>query len=315
MKVVAVDHRFGDLALERELIEPAGGEIVDAAGWDQNAVMEACAEASAILLGARFRFDRERIQALRECRAIVRYGVGYDNVDLRAAHDAGIVVATVPDYCVEEVSDHALALLLALNRRLFALARHVEAGEWSTAPARGVPRLTGLVLGVVGYGRIGSALGRKARGIGLRVLASDPGRPAESVRAEGAEPVGLDRLLEASDFVSLHAPGGGEPLLDAARIARMKPTACVVNVARGDLVDEAALAAALHDGRLEGAALDVTDPEPPPEDSPLRGAPNLILTPHAAWFSSEAVTELRTGAATEVARVLRGEPPQNPAHV
>jgi D-3-phosphoglycerate dehydrogenase len=314
MRVVAVDHRFGDLALERELIEPAGGELVDAAGWEPDAVMEACAGARAILLGARFQFDRERIGALRECRAIVRYGVGYENVDVEAAGEAGIAVATVPDYCVEEVSDHALALLLALNRRLFGLARHVEAGEWSTAPAQGVPRLTGLALGVVGYGRIGSALGRKARGIGLRVLAFDPGRPAEELRAEGAEPTELDPLLEVSDFVSLHAPGGGPgPLLDTRRIALMKKTACVVNVARGELVDEAALADALREGRLEGAALDVTEPEPPPDDSPLRSAPNLILTPHAAWFSTEAVRELRTGAAEEVARVLRGEPPQHSA--
>jgi len=315
MKVVAVDHRFGGLALERAVIEPAGGELVDAAGWNPDAVMEECATASAILLGARFRFDRERIKTLRDCRAIVRYGVGYDNVDLPAARDAGIVVATVPDYCVEEVSDHALALLLALNRRLFPLARHVEAGEWSTAPVHGVPRLTGLVLGVVGYGRIGGALGRKARGIGLRVLASDPGRSADSLRAEGAEPVDLDALLRASDFVSLHRPGGGEPVLDAAQIAHMKPTAYLINVARGDLVDETALAAALRTGRLAGAALDVTDPEPPAEDSPLRTAPNLILTPHAAWFSSEAVRDLRTGAAAEVARVLRGEAPQNPVQV
>jgi D-3-phosphoglycerate dehydrogenase len=168
------------------------------------------------------------------------------------------------------------------------------------------------VLGVVGYGRIGSALGRKARALGLRVLAFDPGRPAEDVGADGAELVELEPLLEAADFVSLHAPGGGGPVLTAPRLALMKATACVINVSRGDLIDESALAAALREGRLQAAALDVTEPEPPPPDSPLRGAPNLLLTPHTAWYSVAAQHELRTRAAEEVARVLRGEPPGHP---
>jgi D-3-phosphoglycerate dehydrogenase / 2-oxoglutarate reductase len=311
-RVAVVDHRFGALDIERSILEPLGAELTDLAGADPELVPEACGDVDGILLGARYRFGPQQIGALRRCRVIARYGVGVNNVDVAAARTAGIQVSYVPDYCVEEVSDHALAMLLAMNRRLGALDAHVRSGSWSTAPGAGIRRLGECVLGVVGYGRIGSRLGAKARCLGMRVLAFDPGRSGAEVEALGATPVDLETLLRSADYVSLHAPAPStrEHLLDRARIALMKDGACLINVARGDLVDEAALVEALEAGRLGGAALDVTDPEPPAPGSPLLEAPNLILTPHAAWLSTSAVVELRTRAAEDVALVLRGGSPR-----
>jgi D-3-phosphoglycerate dehydrogenase / 2-oxoglutarate reductase len=313
--VAVVDHRFADLGVERALLAPHGLGVVDSAGLDRDAVLDACAEVDAVLVGARFRMNAAAIARLGRCRVIVRHGVGVENVDVDAAARAGIWVAYVPDYCIDEVADHAIAMLLALSRRLPNLDRDVRAGAWGIPAGLPVRRLSTQTLGVVGFGRIGEAVGRRARALGLRVLAADPVRDAQEVRAAGAEPVTLDALLERSDLVTLHAPPAhGGPVLSAAAIARMKPGAAVVNVARGGLIDERAMVAALRDGRLAGAALDVAAAEPLRPDDPLLAAPNVLVTPHAAWYSLEAVQELREKAVAEVVRVLSGEPPLNPAN-
>lgn len=313
--VAVVDHRFECLDVERSVLEPLGVELRDGAGLDTRAALALCVDADAVLVGARFRFDAAAISELERCKVIVRYGVGFDNVDVAAASEAGIWIAYVPDYCVAEVADHAIALVLALNRRLFNLDAAIRADAWGIPADLDVHRLSECVLGVVGFGRIGEAVGRRAHALGMHVLAFDPVRPEAEIRAVGAEPTGIDELLATADYVTLHAPRlPGESILDAERISRIKRGACVINLARGGLVDEAALVRALESGDLGGAAVDVAVAEPLGPTDPLLSAPNLILTPHAAWYSREAVKELRTKAAAEAGRVLAGEPPLHSAN-
>jgi len=308
--IVAVDHRFDDLAIERAVLESAGTEVRDLRGLDRGNVLDACADADAILAGARFRFDAEAIARFGRCRVIVRYGIGVDNVDTATATKAGIWVAFVPDYCVEEVADHALALVLALNRRLVELDGLVRAGRWGIPDGLAVRRLSSCVLGIIGFGRIGEAVGRRAAALGMEVIAHDPVRLEADIEGAGATSVGLDELLAASDYVSLHAPPvQGGALLGAAELGRLKYGAAIVNVGRAGLIDEEALVAGLVAGRIAGAALDVTAQEPLQPPSPLLDAPNLIVTPHAAWYSLESIVELRTKTAEEAARVLRGDRP------
>jgi D-3-phosphoglycerate dehydrogenase len=306
--VVAIDHRFGDVAVEEAVLREVGASVVDAASLSPDDAAAACVDADAILIGPRLRFDEARIAALRRCQVIVRYGVGYDNVDVAAAAERGIAVAIVPDYCVEEVATHALAMILALNRQLAPLDHSVREGRWEIGEQRAMRRLSESMLGIVGFGRIGEALGRRALALGMNVVATDPVRPAAEIEASGARRVTLAELLAGSDFISVHAAKSADapPILDAAGLAQMKPTAYVVNVARGGLVDEVALDEALRSGRLAGAALDILDPEPPPRDAPLLDAPNVLVTPHAAWYSTTAIQELRRKAAEEAARVLAG---------
>jgi D-3-phosphoglycerate dehydrogenase / 2-oxoglutarate reductase len=312
--VVAIDHRFGDVSVEEAVLREVGASVVDAEALAPDAAAAACVDAEAILIGPRLRFDEERIAALRRCRVIVRYGIGYDNVDVAAATARGIAVAIVPDYCIEEVATHALAMVLALNRQLAPLDRSVREGRWQIGERPSIRRLSESTLGIVGFGRIGEALGRRALALGMQVVATDPMRPALEIEASGARSVALAELLRISDFVSVHAAKSADSpaILDAAALAQMKPTAFVVNVARGGLVDEAALDEALRAGRLAGAALDILDPEPPPPDAPLLTAPNVLVTPHAAWYSVTAIQELRRKAAEEAARVLAGRAALNP---
>ena len=306
--VVAIDHRFPDVAIEQAVLGRLGADVLDATTLESNRAADACADADAILVGPRLRFDTQRLSTLSRCRLIVRYGVGYDNIDVEAATARGISVAIVPDYCVEEVATHALGLILALNRQIPSLDRTVREGRWQIGDRPVMSRLSEATLGIIGFGRIGQALASRAIALDMTVLAADPVRPPRDIEACGARSATLEELLPVSDFVSIHAaktPGMG-PILDAHAIQQLKPTACVVNVARGGLVDEAALAEALVGGRIGGAALDVTDREPPAAGSAILSAPNVIFTPHAAWYSPTAVRELRQKAAEEVARVLGG---------
>jgi D-3-phosphoglycerate dehydrogenase / 2-oxoglutarate reductase len=254
------------------------------------------------------------LRQLTRCRAIGRFGLGVDNIDLPAAAEKGITVTYVPDYCVREVSDHAMALLLALARKVVLSNRLVHAGRWEMPATVPMHRLAGRVLGLIGFGNIPRALAPKAKAFGMRVVAYDPYVPSDMFSAAGVEGLGLDELLRISDFVSVHAPLLPETrgLISAEALAKMKPSAFLINTARGPLVDEQALAAALDVGRLAGAALDVLPVEPPPATSPLIGRDNVILTPHTGFYSEEALNELLTKCASDVARVLSGEPPVYP---
>jgi D-3-phosphoglycerate dehydrogenase len=252
------------------------------------------------------------IGSLQRCRVIVRTGVGVDTVDVAAATAAGIVVACVPDASIEEVSNHALTLLLALSRKVVRLDRAVRAGRWDRRMLAPMGTIHGQTLGIVGFGRIGQALGRKALALGLRVLACDPIVPASVMTAAGAAAASLDELLTSSDFVSLHAPltPGTAYLIGERELAGMKPSAILINTARGGLVDQVALTRALQAGQLAGAGLDVFEQEPLPAADPLLTLDNVVLTPHSAAFSDASVAEIRRRSGEAAACVLTGRWPR-----
>jgi D-3-phosphoglycerate dehydrogenase / 2-oxoglutarate reductase len=251
----------------------------------------------------------ELLRQFKKCKAIGRFGLGVDNIDLPAAKELGIAVNYVPDYCLREVSDHAMALLLALARKITFSNALVQSGRWEVPPIVPLRRLEGRVLGLVGFGNIPRALAPKAQTFGLKVLAHDPYVAKSLLAAAGVEGVSFDELLACSDFISVHAPllPATRGLMNAAAFAKMKKGAFLINTARGPLVDEAALITALDAGQLGGAGIDVATTEPLAKDSPLIGRDNVILTPHTGFYSVEALEELQTKCASDIARVLSGE--------
>jgi phosphoglycerate dehydrogenase-like enzyme len=254
---------------------------------------------------------------LPRCRVVVRCGVGFDNVDLEAAGKLGIVVCNVPDYGTEEVADHTLLMLLAIARRLVVCHNDVASGGWEPRLAFGAPRLRGRTLGLVGCGRIGTAVALRARAFGLRVVIYDPYQPAGFEKALGVERCHrLEEVLAQSDFVSLHCPLTTETrrMLNAETLAVLPAGSYVINTARGPCVDQDALVAALDSGHIAYAALDVINEEPLSDDR-LRRHPRVLLTPHVAYYSVEGAEEMRTKAAMEVRRALIGDPVLNPVNL
>jgi len=257
--------------------------------------------------------DRRVMESLVKCRVISRYGIGVDMVDLEAATQHGIPVCNVPDFCMDEVSTHTIGFLVNLNRHMLAHHLHVRAGKWGH-PLGGAPaRLAGQVLGVLGLGNIGSAVVKKARCLGLTVLASDPYVRPEQARELHVELVDLTELLRRSDYVTVHSPLSAETrhLIGAAQLALMKPTSYLINMARGPIVDQAALYQALVDRTIAGAALDVLEQEPPPPDEPLLRLDNVLFTPHTSSWSAESVVQLRRDTARNVVDVFQGKTPRS----
>ena len=258
--------------------------------------------------------NRRVMESLEGVKAVMRTGVGYDVIDVPAATELGVVVINVPDIWIREVANHALALLLAWNRRIVTLDREVRGGTWSgRVPGAVTGSLHGETVGIVGLGNIGSAFARRIAALETHVIACDPYVDDARFKTLGVERVDLPTLAARADYVSVHALLNAETrgLLNEAFFRRMKPTACLVNTSRGPVVDEAALARALREGRLAGAALDVFEEEPLAADSPLRRLDNVILTPHAAYFSSPAVAQVPERCGEEIARVLLKERPLN----
>jgi D-3-phosphoglycerate dehydrogenase len=249
------------------------------------------------------------LDALGSCRFISRLGIGYDMIDVDAATRCNVAVANTPEYCVEEVAIHTVALAVTGTRRLLELDLAVRAGRWSAAvDVLDARRPSSTTFAVVGFGRIGSRTARIASGLGMNVLVHDPFVPAEAVTARGHHPATFEQVLREADVLSLHVPLTEETrgLLGAKELAQMRPGSYVVNTCRGGLIDEDALADALRSGQIGGAALDVFEAEPLPAASPLRDVPNTILTPHAAWYSPEALRELPAQAARQVVDFLAG---------
>ena len=313
--VAITDWVFPSLEPEQRVLAPLGVELRPAQCKSEEEIIDLAQEADAVL-NCYAKLTARVISELKHCRIIARYGIGVDNVDLAASTRAKILVTNVPDYCIDEVSDHALALLLALARRVVAADSDVKSGAWDVVAHAGIRRLRGQTLGLVGLGKIAKALTSKVQPLGMKVLVYDPYLEPELVARHGAEAVSLDRLLAEADAISIHVPLSPETrnLIGQRELTRMKPTAFLINTSRGGIVDEQAVAVALKENRLGGAALDVLSPEPPPRDHPLRQAPNVILTPHLAFYSRESVIELQTKAAEEVARALRGESPRSPVN-
>jgi D-3-phosphoglycerate dehydrogenase / 2-oxoglutarate reductase len=311
---VVTDHGYENLEPEERVLRPIGVELVDASGRDRASLRKALAAADAVL-SQYLAIDAETIRVMARCLAVVRYGVGFDSVDLAAATEAGICVANVPDYGTQEVALHAMALLLAVHRRLSQYDAETRQGRWIEGPdvVPRIHRMSGRTLGIVGLGRIGKAVAALAAPLGLHVLAYDPYVTRTAAIEAGAVLVDYATLLRQSDFVTFHTPLNAETrhLLSEAEIRLMKPDAVLVNTSRGAVVDTAALARALREGRLAGAGLDVFEGEPLSPQHPLRSTPNTLLTPHVAWYSQESEQALKRMAAEEVARVARGEWPRS----
>lgn len=310
VKVVVIDGGYDTYDIERAVLAPLNAEVVVApCEGDPDRVAAVAGEADAILV-RETPLPAATLDKLPRLRAIVRYGVGVDHIDLARAAAKGIQVANVPDYGVDEVAEHALALFLAVKRRLFQRDAAVRAGPWGTVRDTPIHRTRGQTLGLIGAGRIGLAFLEKARPLGFsRTLAYS--RDSAPPGTEAADP---DRICREADAISLHVPLNDDTrhLIDARRLGLMKPSAILINTARGGLVDEAALADALRAGRILGAGMDVFASEPPGPDNPLLNAPNCVLSDHAAWYSEEAVADLQRKAAREVLNALSGRPLSNP---
>jgi D-3-phosphoglycerate dehydrogenase len=291
---------------DRAALAAEGVELRELPGHEPDAVVAAARGADVVFV-YHARFSRETIARLDSLRVLARCGAGYDNIDVAAARERGIEVVYVPDYGIDDVADHALALILDCARKVTLCDRRVRAGQWPAygdlAPMR---RLRGRTLGLYGYGRIGRNLGDKARVLGMRVLAYDPYVDEATATR--------DELFGESDFLSIHVPLTEETRhsVGATEFAKMHRDAVLVNTARGSIVDTVALAAALRDGGLGGAGIDVFEEAPLPDDHPLRDCQTAVLTPHSAAFTEESVTEVRKRSIADALRLLRGEPPLNP---
>ena len=310
-KILITDYVWPSTVPEREVLAELDADIVESDSGDEDRLVELAADVTGILT-CFAKVTEKVVRASPHLGVVGRYGVGTDNIAVDVCSELDIPVTYVPDYGYEEVADHAIALLMAMSRGIAKLDRHVRKGEWSTKPARPMHRMRGRTLGILGYGRIGRALGLRAAPHGLRILVHDPYVDSDQVADIGAELVNKERLIAESDVISVHAPltpetrhSIGEPELRA-----MKSTAYVINPSRGPLVDEYALAQALKDGWIAGAGIDVLEEEPPPAEHPLLGLENAIVTPHAAFLSEESVLELERRAAAAVVRVLQGKMPE-----
>jgi D-3-phosphoglycerate dehydrogenase len=313
-KVVIADQPAADHEVEAAALAASGLplETVWLGAREPERVLEHAADADALVMSW-VPMTRGVIDQLTRCRVIARFGIGVDMIDLDAATERGILVCNTATYCLDEVSNHAMGLLLMLNRGLLADIDSVRRGGWFRSDATAPRRLAGQRLGLVGVGNIGRLVARKARGFGLEVVAYDPYLRRTVSDVEGTRLVELDELLCTADFVSVHCPlnASTRHLLGARELALLKPTAFVINTARGGIIDQAALGAVLRERRIAGAGLDVVEVEPLPSDDPLRGLDNVIMTPHSASWSVESSAECRRVAVEHVVTVLRGGVPSD----
>jgi D-3-phosphoglycerate dehydrogenase len=315
MKIVITDHRFPNIDQETRAVNDAGWNLVVGQAATEDELVTLCRDADGVLAG-RAPINKKVIVEMKRCRIIVRYGIGVETIDVATASARGIMVANVPDYCIDEVSDHALALLLLLSRQIIAAMTLAARQPWSIAKMPPLHRLRGQVCGLFGFGRIGSLLARKVQPLGMRVVVHDPYLQEKRAADCGVELCSFDDLLKLSDYISLHAPLTGEThhRFGEAAFAKMKPTASIINAARGELIDQGALLAALDSGKIAGAALDVLDSTA--AAASVLNHPKIILTPHSAWLSEEARTTLQASAVAQVIAALQGEKPYgllNPA--
>ena len=312
-KIAILGTRYGDLDIEQRVFAPLGVTLVAGEGRTEKEIVALCHAAQVILCASAPKITASIIRQLPHLAAIVRYGIGVDSIDLIAATRRKIFVANVPDYCVEEVATHAMALILAWTRKLPMAMRSVARGEWTLESLRPLQSAQDLVVGLVGFGRIAQCVARMARAVGFRVVAADPYVGADQMRKRKVESVSFARLVEQADFISLHLPLNKKTrhCIDAGVLRRMKSTAYLINTARGELVDERALYGSLKQRQIAGAALDVLENEPRVERSLLPGLDSVAITPHCAWYTERSQRALREKACAEVVRILRGKVPKN----
>jgi D-3-phosphoglycerate dehydrogenase len=319
-KVYISDYDYEDLGIERSVLEPIGAEVIGLHCKTGEGLGELAADADAILQQYA-KIMRPTIEKLTRCKVICRYGIGMDILDVKAAHEHGIVVTNVPDYCIEEVADHSITMGFLLLRRIPMYDRATHASQWHWSAAGVTPkRFRGAVWGLIGFGRIAQNIARKLELFGFQVIAYDPYVSRSLMGTHGVRKVELDELFTSSDVVNVMSPYTPEThhIVDAAGLAKMKPTAILVNCARGKNVDNAALYEALRACRIAGAALDDVEEEPAklaawsPAMNPLFTLDNCLVTPHSAYASEQSLVECRVVAAENARAVLLGQPPINP---
>lgn len=319
--VVIADYDYGDVDIERAIVEDAGLRLIAAQCKTEDDVIEAARDADAVIaqyatVGAR------AIDAFTRCRVIARYGTGVDIVDVGAATRRGILVTNVPnDWCQNEVADHAMALLLAAARKICTYDRETRAGVWRWQSGQPIHRMQGHTLGLLSFGAIAQAVAARATAFGMRVTAHDPYMSPGDVAAHGASPVSFDDLIENADYLVIQAPLTEETYhrIGEPELRRMKPTLILVNTARGPIINDDALYRALEEGWIAGAGLDDIEEEPAKQRdwkpaNPLFGLDNVVITPHAAYYSEESIRTVRDFAAHEAVRVLAGQPPLSPVN-
>lgn len=306
-KVVVTDFEYESLQPEIDVLSELDVELVKAQCKTEEEVIEACRDADG-MINQYAPITRKVIENLTQCKVIARYGVGVNTIDVDAATEHGIVVGNVTDYSIDEVSDHAFALLLALARKVVKLNAEVKAGVWDFNIGKPAFRLRGRTLGLIGLGRIPQALAKKAQAFGIKVVAYDPFMPAEAAKELEVELLSLNEVCEVSDFVSVHAPlmETTKGMISDEQFLKMKKEAFIINTARGPVIDESALIRALEAGQIAGAGLDVAEVEPMLRDNPLLEMENVIITPHIAWYSEESELELKRKTARNVVDVLSG---------
>lgn len=309
-RILVTDYTWGSTDVEASILAGVGVEIIEAQVGDEDELLALAPEADAILT-CFARVPGSVIRAGRRLLAIGRYGIGVDNIDVATATELGIPVTNVPAYCLDEVSDHAMALLLACARRVCLYTRAVRRGDWTLAAGAPMHRLRGQTLGILGFGKIGQTLAPKAQAFGLHVIAHDPFVAPDMAERRNVELVDLDAIFSKSDFLSIHLPLTAETrgLVSRERLRQMKPTSVLINTARGPIIDQPALVEALQAGWVAGAGLDVYEEETLPAGHPLLSLPNVVTTPHVAFYSEESLIDLRTLATRNVAAVLAGRRP------
>ncbi len=310
-KVVLTDYVWDSLDVENEALAGLADLVALQTKTPEEFLPEA-EDCDAILNTYAGPITAEAMGRMPNCKIIARYGIGVDTIDLKAATEAGIIVTNNPTYCIQEVAEHAMALLLACARRVAFFDRQVRGGEWNVMAGKPMFRLHGSTLGLIGFGNIAREVAIRAAAFGMNVLFNDPFVEEGQFEAPGKK-VEIEELYQESDFISVHPPliPQTRGMVNDEAFGRMKKTAYIINCSRGPIIDTDALVRALDAGEIGGCGLDTTDPEPLPDPHPLRGRDNVVINPHAAWYSIEAMAGLQRGAPSEVRRVLSGEWPVN----
>lgn len=314
-KVVISDYYYKNLDQEKAILASVDAELLSYHCKTEDEVIQAAADCDALI--CQFApITRRVIESLRRCKVIVRYAIGVDNIDLKAAEECGIIVCNVPDYSIDEVSNHVIALLLDCCKKLTYMAGQTKLGNTSYTMIEPLSRMEGRTLGLMGFGRIARVVARKMSGFGLNIIAYDPMMDTAAAQQLNVSPVSFQELLAQSDYISIHCPLTQEThhLFDRQIFEQMKPTVIFINTARGAIVKEADMVAFLREHEFAMAGIDVTETEPVPTDHPLLKLNNAVVTPHVAWYSVESVLSLQRKVAEEVAGVLSGQPPRHPVN-
>ena len=309
-KILITDYAWATLEPEREVLSAIGAELIVAKTGTEIEFLKYAPDVDGILTNWA-KVTTDVVKAAEKCRVIGRYGIGLDNIDVATATSLGMVVFNVPTYCLEEVSDHAMALVLAMARKIPRLNNEVKNRSWDRNIGPQMYRIRGQKLGIVGFGKIGKLIVPKAKGFGMEILAYSPSLTDKVAKTYGVKNVGFEELLTEADFITIHCPLVPETnnLIDADALSKMKSTAYLINTARGGVVNHDALFQALQENRIAGAGLDVLPEEPPADNFSLLDLDNVIITPHAAFWSEESINDLQISAAKGVLNVLTGNIP------